>query len=416
MYARGELRIIGRLHRDSVAACDAAHDPEGQPVLLITGLVPATDAELAAYTRWAWRLANCSRHPYIADVVCHGVTDRRPYLGVRTGQRQTLAEWLARHRRLPYQQVRLLGSALAEALATAHGAGLCHLAVRPEVIYLDEEASPVLTGFDAGAPVLVRPMATGSLSAPEFRVPRGGIGTGGPLVGAPADVYALCATLYLALGGGPPMAGGDAAWLDSGRPAVHLPGLPGVPGGLLDVLRHGMAGYPAHRPTAARLREALLAPWGITRTKPVSDSNDVLAALGGPVTPLLPPSATPPSATPLDDPRRTAEPAAPSAAELDESGVRPLVGAWRVETDTGSQELLLVTEPGTVIWTGSDDAGPFVATGEVISLGDGEYRLLLNEPAGAAGFYVDLRLGPDGWSFLMDQGPADGLVSRTEPL
>jgi len=170
VYARGELRIIGRLHRDSVAACDAAHDPEGQPVLLITGLVPATDAELAAYTRWAWRLANCSRHPYIADVVCHGVTDRRPYLGVRTGQRRTLAEWLARHRRLPYQQVRLLGSALAEALATAHGAGLCHLAVRPEVIYLDEEASPVLTGFDAGAPVLVRPMATGSLSAPEFHV------------------------------------------------------------------------------------------------------------------------------------------------------------------------------------------------------------------------------------------------------
>jgi hypothetical protein len=67
-----------------------------------------------------------------------------------------------------------------------------------------------------------------------------------------------------------------------------------------------------------------------------------------------------------------------------------------------------------VIWTGSDDTGPFVATGEALALGDGGYRLLLNEPAGTVGFYVDLRLTTDGWSFLMDQGPADGLVGHAD--
>jgi hypothetical protein len=409
VYAPGELRIIGRLHQDPVAAYDAAHDPDGEPVLLVTGLVATPDAELAAYTRWAQRLRACSRHPHIADVVCYGTANRRPYLGVRIGQRRNLAELLAARRRLPYQQVRLLGGALAEALVAAHAVGLCHLAVRPEVIYLEDRAGPVLAGFDAGAPVLVRPMAGGPLSAPEFRVPRGGIGVGGPVVGPPADVYALCAALYVALGGVLAVAGRDTGWLDPTRPAVDVPDLPGVPGGLLDVLRRGLAGYPAHRPDAARLREELLAPWSPSRARRGSGSDDVLSALGGPLTPLMPPGVASP-----DDPHRVTT--VPVPVDQPDPGVRPLVGAWRVQTDTGGQELLMVTEPGTVIWTGSDDAGPFVATGEVVALGDGEYRLLLNEPAGSAGFYVDLRLTPDGWSFLMDHGPADGLVGRTDAL
>jgi hypothetical protein len=409
VYAPGELRIVGRLHQDSVVACDAAHGPDGDPVLLITGLVPAPDTELAGYVRWAQRFAACSRHPHIADVVCYGLHDGRPYLGVRTGQRRTLAEWLATRGRMPYQQVRLLGGAVADALAAAHATGMCHLAVRPEVIYLDDRTGPVLAGFDAGAPVLVRPMATGPLSAPEFRVPRGEIGTAGPVVGPPADVYALCATLYLALGGTLPPAGGTA-WLDPAAPAVNIPDLPGVPQALLDVLRGGLAGYPAHRPSAVRLREALLTSWDTTRRvrgRPAGD-DDLLAALGGPVTPLLPPGGVP-----SDD--RGAGPAAAQPPVVDpDDGVRPLVGAWRVETEAGSQELLMVTEQGTVIWTGSDDAGPFVATGEVLPLGHGGFRLLLNEPAGTAGFYVDLRLTTDGWSFLMDQAPADGLVGHAE--
>jgi hypothetical protein len=410
VYAPGELRIVGRLHQDPVAACDAAHGPDGDPILLITGMIPAPEAELAGFIRWAQRFAACSRHPHIADVVCYGLHDGRPYLGVRTGQRRTLAEWLATRGRMPYQQVRLIGSAIADALAAAHATGLCHLGVRPEVIYLDDRVGPVLAGFDAGAPVLIRPMAAGPLSAPEFRIPRGEIGTGGPVVGPPADVYALCATLYVTLGGALPAAGGTA-WLDPAIPAVSVPDLPGVPRAFLDVLRHGLAGHPTHRPTAAAVREALLTSWDTTRRthrRPAGE-DDLLGALGGPVTPLLPSGGAPP-----DDRGAGPVPAQPVVVDPDETGVRPLVGAWRVETDAGTQELLMVTEQGTVIWTGSDDTGPFVATGEALALGDGGYRLLLNEPAGTVGFYVDLRLTTDGWSFLMDQGPADGLVGHAD--
>ncbi|MGH3658879.1 MAG: hypothetical protein ACRDUA_19670, partial [Micromonosporaceae bacterium] len=91
-------------------------------------------------------------------------------------------------------------------------------------------------------------------------------------------------------------------------------------------------------------------------------------------------------------------------------GIQPLTGSWRIVTDTGDQEFLVVDEQGVVTWSGIDEAGPFVATGEAIPLGDGDYRLLLNEPAGSAGFFVDLKLDGGGISFLMDEAPADGMV------
>ncbi|MGH3656598.1 MAG: hypothetical protein ACRDUA_08055, partial [Micromonosporaceae bacterium] len=260
MYVPSELQVIGKLAEDPVAASYAAHDLGGEPVLLVSGLAPMRPGDLEPYTRWAETLVGCARHAYIADVVTHGVAEGHAYVAVRTGHRRTLSERLTSSGPLPYEQVRQLGVCLADALATAHEAGLYHLAVRPDVIYFDDERGPVLSGFDAAAPVLVRPMASGPLSAPEYHVPRGQMDGQTPVVGAPADVYALAVTLYLALGGVLPWGDESPTWVDPARRAAPLPGVSGVPPVLVEILRSAVAVLAPHRPTAAQLRDALREP------------------------------------------------------------------------------------------------------------------------------------------------------------
>lgn len=398
MYVPSELRLIGKLSEDPVAVSYAAHDLGGEPALLVSGVTPLDPADLEAYTRWAELLVSCAAHPQIADVVSHGVVDGHPYLAVRTGKRRTLAERLSGYGPLPYEAVRLAGVGLADGLATAHDAGLRHLAIRPSAIFVGDDDGPVLVGFDASAPGLVRPLASGPLSAPEYHIPRGEIGGAGLIVGPPADVYALACCLYLALGGVLPWGDRD----DAAARAVPLPELTGVPPALLEILRRAVAVHPAHRPTAAQLRDALAAPPAPRNPVPgVADdpvADAVLSGLPGiglsiPLQVL----AAGDGAAPPDD-----------AAERDE--LRPLKGVWQIAVDDGGWELLTVDERGTVTWAGNDETGPFVATGHALPLGGGAYRLQLTEPAGTAGYQADLRLENGGVSFLMDETPDAGLT------
>src|SRR5690606_19916521 len=101
MYVPSELRVIGKLTEDPVAVTYAAHDLGGQPSLLVSGRSPMNPGDLESFTRWAETLVACARHPYIADVVTHGVAEGRPYVAVRTGHRRTLAERIAASGPLP---------------------------------------------------------------------------------------------------------------------------------------------------------------------------------------------------------------------------------------------------------------------------------------------------------------------------
>lgn len=420
MNSLGDLRIIGQLRQDPVARQLAAHDPDGKPVLLTVGVSPLHEDEAAAYQAWAERLSACSRHPHVAEVFAHGVVDGCAHLAVRTGERRTLAELLAARGPMPAEHVRALGIALADALAAAHEAGLFHLAVRPELVFVDDEEGPVLVGFDAAAPGLVRPMATGRLAAPEYRAPRGMLDGRGPVVGAAVDVYALAAMLYEALGGALPWAAasGAPAADDAAARSAPLPDLPEAPPTLVATLRRAVAVHPAQRLTAAGLRDELLsATRQARRIAPDDEPHLPDAALGVAAgLSMLGASAAPPAA----------EPAAPQPSDLSAADVerlrgpaqvagpdetlRPLVGMWRIAAETGDQELLVVRPDGSVTWTGSDDEGPFVASGEALPIGGRSYRLLLNEPAGAAGFYVDLMIEGGGLSFVMPEEPAGGMV------
>ncbi|MGH3662869.1 MAG: protein kinase domain-containing protein [Micromonosporaceae bacterium] len=428
MNRLSELQVIGVLSQDALAKQLAAHDHAGHPVLLTTSSQKLHQGEPAAFTAWAERLAACSVHPNLGEVFGYGVADDHAYLAVRTGSRRTLAELLEVNGSLAADQVRAIGSALADGLAVVHEAGLCHLAVRAEVIFVDDEEAPTLVGFDAGAPGLTRPMAAGQLSAPEYRIPRGTLDGQGPVVSPAVDVYALAVTLYLALGGTLPWAPKP----DNSAPSVvdesveralrnvPLPDLPGAPAALVQTLRQAVAAQPANRLTAEQLRDELLRP--TPRTSPASTPTDgvletAIAVHGAHMPAAAIPLAPPPTPASEHDDRpvdhaASEVPQGPTvvAEPSPDLGLAPLVGMWRMTSDSGESEVLQVAETGAVTWTGTDEMGPFVATGEALPAGGGSFRLLLNEPAGAAGFYVDLQIEADGLSFVLPGSPADAMV------
>jgi serine/threonine protein kinase len=137
-----------------------------------------------------------------------------------------------------------LGCALARALDHIAAAGWVHLDVKPSNIVLN--ARPRLIDFELARPAaeaarMTKPTGTWGFMAPEQR--RAGC-AGGPVIGPPADVFALAASLHEALSG-------EALPAPSSADAAAGQGLVGA------ALRDALAPRPSDRPTAAELAEAL---------------------------------------------------------------------------------------------------------------------------------------------------------------
>jgi hypothetical protein len=165
---------------------------------------------------------------------------------------------------LALAEVLRIGVQLASALETAHRAGILHGDLRPANVLVSVDHRVGLADF---APVTLAPGRVGravqgsrvAFTAPEVLVGR----SAGSVA---ADVYGLCATLYLLLAGHPP------AWVpggDNGDRALtarirrgEVPRLTGVdvPSALRDLVAAGLDGDPRRRPTSAlALAEALQA-------------------------------------------------------------------------------------------------------------------------------------------------------------
>ncbi|MGW5674774.1 serine/threonine-protein kinase [Streptomyces sp. NPDC003860] len=157
------------------------------------------------------------------------------------------------HGPLPERTVRILGSGLAHALRSIHGAGLIHRDLKPSNILIGIDGPRVIdfgiaraleaatdsgltrTGAIVGSP--------GYMSPEQVR--------GGPVTPA-ADVFCLGSILAFAATGRPPFGSTDS----SGhavmyRIAQEEPDLTGVPDGLVDLVRDCLRKEPAERPDLA---------------------------------------------------------------------------------------------------------------------------------------------------------------------
>ena len=197
-------------------------------------------------SEWGRSLTDVGAVARIAPIADYGCTeDGRPYLA--TYVTKSLSDHLRRVGQPPAHLVCEIGATVADALATAHANGVVHAAVCPATILLFDDGAR-LAGFGAAAPGLTGPLGVWAFTAPEHRA----AAAAGNQVGSPAgDVFALAATLCVALSGVLPWADPET-WAD----AADLPSGQGAPLWVL-VLRAALSTDPDLRPSAEELGEAL---------------------------------------------------------------------------------------------------------------------------------------------------------------
>lgn len=275
-------------------------------------------------------------HPHIVQVLDAGQTvDGRPYLAMELFERGSAGDWLARNGVFATGDAVRAGTAIADALTAAHGAGVLHRDVKPENILLSAYG-PALTDFGIARPAdqLDRTSSFSQFTpwhaAPEVLLDR-----------APtevADVYSLASTLFHLLDGRPPFAGPPGETLLAFQRRVlteeHRTLPAGVDPELAAILTDGLHRDPDQRiRTAAELRDRLrglgagtgtaaFAPPSSSSPRPGRDADASTAAerAGSPTgfSPVLPPPSSTDPAAPGPDLGATApvpRPAPPSISD-----------------------------------------------------------------------------------------------------
>ncbi|MEU4370644.1 serine/threonine-protein kinase [Micromonospora chersina] len=248
VFARGGYATVYRATQISVGR---------EVAVKVENRTLASERDQARFLREARAAGKMSSHPHVVDLFDVGVTvDQHPYLIMELCD----GSYAERMRRRPLGAVeaRDLGVKIADALAHSHAAGVLHRDVKPANILYSHFNPAVLADFGLAVLAEVRDASvTLEVLTPAYAPPE--MFSHSPPSPA-VDVYALCATLYAVMHGRPPR------WQSERNPSLvtvlemfqqPIPGLPGVPDELIDVLRLGMANDPDERPSAVELRGLL---------------------------------------------------------------------------------------------------------------------------------------------------------------
>ncbi len=304
------------------------------------GLPAAEIAEARDRTLREARIAARVHHPAIVSIFDAVEDGGEPWLVLEYVPSRTLGQVLAADGPLAPPVVAGIGAAVADAVATAHAAGIVHRDVKPDNVLLAHSGAVKLTDFGVSRAVAA-PVVTASgvlIGTPAYLAPETARGEGAD---SRSDVFALGATLLAAVTGQPPFGTGELLALLArvGRGGAEVPAAAGP---LRPLLTRMLADDAAARPTAvqaaAELRtvavpQAADRPPRTRRRWPAVTGTAVIVAAAVAAWLLLPgrtaPAPAPPSAAGIAD-ERTADPCA-----LLDTAVLAQFGYARIEQDYG---------------------------------------------------------------------------------
>lgn len=259
-----------------MASVHLAHDEELHRPVAVKVLAEHLAADAAFRRRFLReaRLAARLSHPHVVGVFDAGEEDGRPFIVMELVRGETLADVLARRRRLPADEVTALAVQAAEGLAHAHAHGLVHRDIKPQNLLLREDGTLKIADFGIARPATSTERMTeiGTVLGTAAYLPPEQ--AGGDEVGPAADIYALGVVLYEALTGRTPYPAATLGELLQAQQAGVVTPVrelaPETPVRLEDVVMRCLARNPDYRPaSAADLAAELAGPGPEASTRPL---------------------------------------------------------------------------------------------------------------------------------------------------
>lgn len=205
----GEYKIYDRVEAGPLSGqFQAIHDPTGHPVVL-KFFAGETVSQPQRWSQTAHRAMKAAAvvHPHWWRTFELVDLEQFKFVAVEDVAGQSLAQRLEAAGKLPPGEACRIAYQLALALDRAHEAGFTHGDVRPANIVLDQQSRAVLWCDAAQPPTAVQgdPSDAQLIARADYAAPELAKAGCDPL----SDIYALGCTLYYALSGQPPFAGGD---------------------------------------------------------------------------------------------------------------------------------------------------------------------------------------------------------------
>jgi hypothetical protein len=210
-----QYRLFELLGRGGSGEVYRAQNTEDEQMVAIKVLHPnlvTDDALVDRFFREA-RIAASLSSPHLVAVRELGVTtEGAPFIAMELLDGRTLSEILRTEGPLDLRDAVVLADHVAEALATAHDAGIVHRDIKPSnLVRAIQDDQMVWKVVDFGISKLMAGSGTltqgALLGTPGYMAPEQA--TGGD-VDARADIFGLGAVLYRAITGRPPFSGEDA--------------------------------------------------------------------------------------------------------------------------------------------------------------------------------------------------------------